>query len=96
MLTKSEMDQKVAAELGISTKKVATITEAFIDELCNALTDHGGFYLVGLGKLVTKLERGGGSAQREAPQDPLRVRLYFTKSRLLKRQIERRYGIIKE
>lgn len=93
MLTKDKLDRRVALTLGVPTQEVAKYTDAFIDELCNAITLHGGFILPGLGKLVPKIEKGGGGTVSKEAQEYVRVRLYFTKSRLLKDQIERQFGI---
>lgn len=77
---------------------ISNVTDAFIDELCTAITQHGGFQLDGLGKLIPRLERGSLNVRRDkdSVRDPMRIRLYFTKSPMLKDQIERHYGIIKE
>lgn len=94
MLTKKELDQRVALAIGVPADKVAKFTDAFVDELCNAIAHHGGFHLAGLGKLVPKIERGGGgSLLHDNSQDSMRVRLYFTKSPLLKEQIDRQFGL---
>lgn len=93
MLTKTELDHRVAVALGIPVKRVANVTDAFVDELCTAIADHGGFHLAGLGKLVTRIERGGNQMGKGEDRDPMRIRLYFTKSKLLKDQIEHKYGM---
>lgn len=91
MLTKSELDHRVAIALGIPAKRVANVTDAFVDELCNAIAEHGGFHLVGLGKLIPRIERLTSHIRKEGAQDSMRIRLYFTKSRMLKEQIERKW-----
>src|SRR3972149_522274 len=93
MLTKSELDHRVAIALGIPAKRVANVTDAFVDELCNPIAEHGGFHLVGLGKLIPRIERLTSHIRKEGVQDSMRIRLYFTKSRMLKEQIERKFGI---
>lgn len=95
MLTKSELDRKVALALGLPVSHVANVTSAFVDELCNATAQHGGFHLTGLGRLTTRLEKGGGGSTtiNPASREQMRIRLYFKKSKLLKDQIERQMGI---
>lgn len=93
MLNKTDIDERVALALGLPTKRVAEITEAFIDELCNAVSQHRGFTLAGLGTLHARIERGGSNIQGTKSQDPMRIRLYFKKSRGLKDQIERHFGL---
>lgn len=93
MLTKQELDQRVALALGIPATRVSVVTDAFVDELCNALAQHGGFQLDGLGKLIPRIERGSRNIRKDESQDPMRITLYFRKSRLLKEQIERQFGV---
>lgn len=94
MLTKQDLDQKVALATGAKKSDVEEITNAFIDELCNALAHHGGFQLDGLGKLVPQIERSaGGRIPQDSSQEAVRVRLYFTKSRMLREQLNRQFGI---
>jgi nucleoid DNA-binding protein len=93
MLIKSELDARVALATGIPVKRVAHITDVFIDELCTAITEHGGFHLSGLGKLVPRIERLTSHIRKEGVQDSMRIRLYFTKSRILKDQIARQFGM---
>ena len=95
MLTKDELDQKVALSLGMPVARVAEVTDEFVDELCNALTNNGGFSIPTLGKLVAKIEKsGGGSAAVNDPsRSATRIKLYFTKSKILKRQIERKLEV---
>jgi nucleoid DNA-binding protein len=96
MLTKAELDNRVAVALGLPSKRVSAVTDAFIDELCASVVEHGGFHLTGLGKLVLNIERGANQLGKDVPPDSMRIRLYFTKSRTLKEQIERRFGMKKE
>lgn len=95
MLTKDKLDQKVALSLGIPVARVAEVTDEFVDELCNALVHEGGFTISALGKLVTRIEKGGGgSATINHPdRETMRVKLYFKKSKSLKSQIERKLGV---
>lgn len=93
MLNKSDMDLRIANTLGIPARKVAVITDAFIDEMNNAVANHGGFHLVGFGKLRLAVGKGSTNLNEEKRSEPLRARLYFSKSKNLKRQIERSQGI---
>jgi nucleoid DNA-binding protein len=96
MLTKIELDLRVATALGLPKKVVANVTDAFVDELCTAIAKHGGFQLDGLGKLIPRLEKGSLNVRQDNVQEPMRIRVYFTKSPMLKDQIERHYGLVKE
>jgi|SRR5688572_10804314 len=93
MMTKMELDSLVATSVGIPVRKVAKITDAFIDELCNAVTYHGGFNLAKLGKLATKIETQGGGCANENYPNAARIKLYFKKSKTLKTQIELAFGL---
>jgi hypothetical protein len=75
---------------------VALVTDAFVDELINAIINHGGFQLKGLGKLKVRFERGPNKAYENRNPEGTRIRLYFTKSRDLRRLIVRKYGLTKE
>ena len=96
MLGKTELDQRVAATTGLNQRHVATITDEFIQELSNAIVDQGGFLLVGLGRLELRLEKGSANVRRDSTMEPMRIKLYFSKSKTLKRRIERKFGIYKE
>jgi len=92
MLTKRDLDHKVALTLGVPVRKVATITSAFIEELCAAVIYHGGFSLIRFGKLFMKIEKyAGGRLVNATPAN--RIRLYFKKSNALKKQIELQLGL---
>jgi nucleoid DNA-binding protein len=93
---KSEIDHRVAIALGIPYKRVALVTDTFVEELNNAIVEANGFHLIGLGKLVVRFEGGSLNVMPEGTTAPMRIKLYFTKSLLLKEQIERKYGIFKE
>lgn len=96
MLNKSEIDAKIASTLGISARHVTSVTDEFVDELCNAIVSEGGFHLIGLGKLTVRFEKGSTNVRKDGSVEPMRIKLYFSKSRMLKEQIERKYGIYKD
>lgn len=93
MRTKAEIDRDVALATGVPLRKVENITSAFVDELCNAIAQHGGFHVTRLGTLTPKIERGSSNILEFPGQEPMRVKLYFRKSRLLKEQIDRHLGL---
>jgi nucleoid DNA-binding protein len=95
VLIKSELDQRVASTLGIPVRKVATVTDEFIHQLSCAIVDEGGFYLVSLGRLKVKFEKGSSNVRKDTENEPMRIKLYFSKSRTLKQLIERKFGIHK-
>jgi predicted RNA-binding Zn-ribbon protein involved in translation (DUF1610 family) len=78
----------------MSFRDVAYLTDAFVDELINAVVNHGGFNVRGLGKLVVRIEKGTRISP-EQTEDPVRVRLYFSKARSLKKLIADNYGLQK-
>lgn len=96
MRFKSEIDHRVAIELGLPHKRVSLITDTFVEELGNAIVEANGFHLVGLGKLVLHFEGGSLNVVPEGTTAPMRTKLYFTKSISLKNQIERKFGIYKD
>ena len=96
MLIKSELDKRVAEAIGVPVRHVATVTDGFIQELVNAVVDEGGFYLVGLGRLRIRFEKGSTNVRKDSTTEPMRIKLYFSKSRVLKKLIERKFGIYKE
>lgn len=96
MLIKTELDQRVATTLGIPVLQVAAVTEGFIQELSRAIIEDGGFHLAGLGRLQVRFEKGSPNVRKDSVVDPMRIKLYFSKSRTLKKLIERRFGIHKD
>jgi nucleoid DNA-binding protein len=92
---KSELDHRIAILLGLPEKRVRVITDAFVDELCNAITEDGGFHLTGFGKLRMKFEKSSLNVG-EGAKENMRVKLYFSKAKALRAQIERKFGIHKE
>lgn len=96
MRHKAEIDHRVAVELGIPYKRISLITDTFVEELNNAIVEANGFHLTGLGKLVLHFEGGSLNVTPEGTTAPMRAKLYFTKSLILKEQIERKFGIYKE
>lgn len=93
MLLKSELDQRVASAIGRPVREVAKVTDEFIEELCSAIVDDGGFHLIGLGKLRVQVEKGSTNVRKNKPGDPARIKLYFSKSKSLKARLEQRFGI---
>jgi nucleoid DNA-binding protein len=96
MRIKSELDHNVAVALGLTEQRVSVITAAFVEELCTAIIEDGGFHLTGLGKLRMKFEKGSPTILPKGSAGPMRIKLYFSKSLILKRLIEGKYGIAKE
>lgn len=96
MRIKSELDHNVAIALGLPEKRVAVITAAFVEEMGTAIVESGGFHLTGLGKLRMKFEKSSNTIQPEGTPGLMRIKLYFSKSLILKGLIERKYGINKE
>lgn len=91
---KRELDIRLASNIGMGWKQVATITDAFIDELLIAITHHGGFVLPRLGRLHVNVETNNSNLKHvKKIAEPHRIRLYFRKSDGLKEMLERRLGI---
>lgn len=96
MLIKSELDQRVASAIGRPVREVAKVTDEFIEELCSAIVEEGGFHLLGLGKLRVQVEKGSVNVRKNRTGDPVRIKLYFSKSKSLKTRIEQHFGIYEE
>lgn len=88
---KSDLDWKAAAELGLPVDKVSAVTRSFIDEIRNALVEHGECQLAGLGKLSVRLEVAGGG--KHIRVDTTRIKIYFSKALSLKRLLGNKYSL---
>lgn len=102
MASKTELDLRVAVELGTSQKKVARITNRFLEEIRRALaTDHE-VVLQGLGRFrvleylgpSANLTKGTGKKGRRAGkiqvEQPVHLKVFFRKAPALRSALKRR------
>lgn len=111
MLTKKELDLKVARLLGMQPSEVSLVTEAFLREACNALIQKGRVNLDGLGLLrlqrtvhnkeyeLCRLKGSGNVVSKVRLMVKYKYHVYFTKSSSLKERLRRLKGrarVVKE
>lgn len=100
MKRKLDFDLRVATDLGLKRKHVASVTSAFIQEVRNAISEDGVTYIDRLGRFLLRLERGGirrvltkGTFKKGQKRGtivvevPIRFRVHFTKAATFKKQL---------
>jgi nucleoid DNA-binding protein len=102
MVSKTDLDLRVAVSLRTSHKKVAKVTSRFVDELKRALVEDGEITLQGFGSFrvleyqgpSANLTRGTGKKGRRAGkivvEHPTHLKVFFKKSPALRSALKRR------
>lgn len=102
MASKTELDIKVAVDLGTSQRRVARITSRFLEEIRRALVAEGEVVLQGLGSLrvleyrgpSANLTKGTGKKGRRAGkiqvEQPVHLKVFFRKAPALRSALKRR------
>lgn len=96
-MRKSDLDKRVVQATGAKSSLVSFITESFIEEIVDALSDGKSVEIPRFGKMCVKKQRGtappkepfGGGPRSTDPG--IRFRVCFSKSRLLRTEVWRKY-----
>ena len=89
-MTKAQLIAKTAAELGMSRKSVATVCDAFLENLNNSLAEGESIQLSGFGVFSVKEKKAyvaRNPKTGEAVEIPTTNRVNFTASKKLKEKI---------
>lgn len=102
MASKTDLDLRVSADLGVPQKKVTEITALFLKHIRRALVMEGEVVLPGLGRLwvlqyvgpSTRLTRGTGKkgqrAGKIAVEHPVHLKVFFKKAPALRSELKGR------
>ena len=89
-MTKAQLIARVAAELGMSRKRVAGVCDAFLDELGNSLANGEEIHLSGFGVFTVK-QKEAYTARNPKTGDSVEIpasnRINFAASKILKEKI---------
>lgn len=96
LVDKPELDRRTAADIGMAVDQVSFVTTTFIENLMDAMAEHGVVRIYGFGRF--KLTWQGGSppptkrfGKQQSKEGQLRtMRVYFTKARGFTKAIKER------
>lgn len=99
ILKKSDIDSRLASELGMDRKEVAAVTTALFELVRDQLIELTEVQLPGLGRLLPRLlkrEREYVNPQGEKRRGMKELRVYFAKGEVFKMKQRLKYTLVKK